>query len=83
MEKVPAFCQQFFLMFSGCVLSKAVGVMAACVWYKVIQNVCFAEQLAAVKLAVKMLKVLNNNHLVKIRSLNYNGPHNNCQIDYK
>ena len=30
-----------------------------------------------------MLKVLNNNHLVKIRFLNYNGPNNNCQLDYK
>ena len=83
MEKVPAFCQQFFLIFSGCVLYKAVGVMAACLWYEAIQNVCFAEHLAAVKSAVKMLKLLNNNHLVKIRSLNYNGPYNNCQIGYK
>ena len=57
--------------------------MAACLWYKVIQIVCFAEQLAAVKSAVKMLKVLNNNHSVKICSLLYNGPNNNCEIDYK
>ena len=57
--------------------------MAACLWYEAIQNVCFAEHLAAVKSAVKMLKVLNNNRLIKIRSLNYSGPYNNCQIDYK
>ena len=57
--------------------------MAACLWYEAFQNVCFAEHLAAVKSAVKMLKLLNNNHLVKIRSLNYNGPYNNCQIHYK
>ena len=57
--------------------------MAACLWYKVIQNVCFAEHLAAVKSSVKILKMLNNYHLVKIHSLNYNGPNNNCQIDYK
>ena len=83
----PASClattEQFFLLFSGCVLPKAVGVMAAYLWHKVIQNVCFTSQLAAVKSAVEELKLLNDNNLKEIRSLDYNSPYNNCQIAYK
>ena len=53
--------------------------MAAYLWYRGIQIVCFTEQLATVKSAVKMKKLIKNRPL-KSRSLIHIGLCNGCRL---